>query len=187
MKESKSKRKNLEVKRVGSLLVPFSQGRFAQLLMWLQRNTDPNDNECPVDLTILPETPPSPDRLCDGDVFFVFREIQIDKNEDHNEIVFCYDRMRVESGGVEEPFTFISSQENDGEDHLVRDVAALIYEEHKIVFSIDLLKKLRQESSSLRDAKSVQEFVLHLKDRGLFKKATTNLAVTDPVHINEES
>lgn len=177
-----SKRKNLEIKRVGSLLVPFSQGRFAQLLLWLQGN-ERRTEDCPVDLTVLPDTPPSPNLLRDGDVFFVFREMQIEKDEDRNEIVFCYDRMRVESGGVEEPFTF-SSSTTDNEDGLVRDVAAAIYEEHQIVFSIDLLKKLRHESPSLKGAKNVQDFVIHLKNRGLFKKAS--LSISPTVRINEE-
>lgn len=181
------KKRDLEIKQIGTLSVPFSQGRFAQHLLWLK---NPSDGECPLDLSILPDAPPGPDVLADGDQFFVFREICVEEDEDRNEIVFVYDRMRVESGGVKHDgslnphLTDFSNEEGN----FIDQVARQIYNKYQIVLSKDLLKRLRDENPALRESEDVASFMETLRDLGMFSNSYAE-QLSPEVHlgINTES
>lgn len=186
-----TKKRDLEFKRIGTLSVPFSQGRFAQLLLWLKQD----DGECPLDLSILPDAPPGPGNLADSDIFFVFREIRVEENEERNEIVFVYDRMRVVSGGVirESTQQEYSNMTDKLQDLFANRVAERIYEKYQIVLSKDLLKRLRSENPALRETEDEDAFIETLRDLGLFstsapyaEQLATEVHLGDDVEVSDD-
>lgn len=192
MKGKKKNPNQLKIKNVGTLSVPFSQGQFSQLLMWLQQGnseTHLDKQGCPIDLSVLPDSPPEPLSMRDGEVFYVFREISVTDNDERNEIVFHYDRMRVESGGVEET-PYIHHGEHDNE--LVQSVAERINNDHGIVLSQALLERLQRENPSLRGVSDVDTFIQILNDRGLFRTSPSTYIThltknSQSVHLTDKN
>lgn len=155
----------IEFKKTGILKIPFEPKEIASVIHWLKDEEKVNVSECPLDLDLFPDPPPSVDTMIDGKCFFIFRQVEIEEGK----IMFIYDRNKIVGGAPIEEGSFKESiLTEQPEDTFIDEVLSQMKSEHNVIISRPVLKQLALDHDELLGHCEPREFVEGLKDMGMF-------------------
>lgn len=149
----------LDIQTCGTLEIPVSVEQFKKFILWAVHTPESN---CPIDLKILPEMPPTLNQLKVGDEFYSFQGFDIDHQTKN--VVLSYIRKLVVKG----PSSSIKS-ENDNSGDVLQKVRDILYQDHGVTVATQCLEKLKRDNPQLQVVSEPERFTTVLRDLGIIE------------------
>lgn len=152
------KKEEMDLEKIGYLVVPFSKWKFRQMISWM-RDGSYEDTHPPVDLSILPKTP-SFGALKETPTFYLLRDVEVSE-DNPDEILFVYDRVRIkrQPGLQEEPVDL-----SEDLSPLIEEAKRILLAEHGIGISSQVLETLLKSNPELSSLSEASEIVAMITD-----------------------
>lgn len=151
-----------QIENVGTVVIPVSQWKLGQLLLWLQRKDYTRGEPCPLDISMFPESGeftlenvPN-----DGEVFHTFREVRFESGAvlgDLPKILCVFDRMRFTLPTKMNSKVHLN-QDHDKE-HMAIEAKQILEDEHGIVINLTFLQEALLGSSIYAESLDAQDLV----------------------------
>lgn len=156
----------IEFKKTGILKIPVDPKQIASVIHWLKDKKTVEVSECPVDLGLFPDPPPSVDTMIEGKCFFIFREVEIEDGK----IMFIYDRNKIVGGAPVESGSYKEQilEEQQQDDVFIDEVLSRLKSEHNVIISRPVLQRLALDHEDLRNITDPHDFVADLRNMGMF-------------------